>query len=182
MRDDPVVLDEHRGMAAQKATELRRHLAEIEADQAALRRRQEELEKFLLAAPSTTWEDVAEKARYLIGLFAATFEGQDPRRQKIIASVLDDFKRLSMEEVTSPSQRRHQGDDTRTAAPRAASEKRESAADHDSAASRKANEQSRGKRQRGGGSPEGASASNRDTAGRSADPGLGHRSRRSSHA
>ena len=95
MRDDPVELDEHRGIAAQKATELRRQLAAIEADQAALRQRQEELEKFLLAAPSTSWEDAAEKARYLIGLFAATSEGQDPRRQRIIVAVLDDFRRLS---------------------------------------------------------------------------------------
>ncbi len=95
MGDDAVVLDEHRGMVAQKATELRRHLAAIEADQAALRQRQDELEKFLLAEPSTTWEDAAEKARYLIGLFAATSEGQDPRRQRIIAAVLDDFRRLS---------------------------------------------------------------------------------------
>jgi hypothetical protein len=29
--DDPVVLDEHRGMAAQKATEARRLRAEVEA-------------------------------------------------------------------------------------------------------------------------------------------------------
>lgn len=95
MQDDPVVLDEHRGMAAQKATEIRRHLAEIEADQAALRQRREELEKFLFAAPSATWEDAAEKARYLITLLAATPEGRDPRRRKIIAGVLDDFRRLS---------------------------------------------------------------------------------------
>ncbi len=95
MKDDPVVLDEHRGMAAQKATEIRRHLAAIEADQAALRQRQEELEKFLLATPSATWEDAADKARYLISLFAVTSEGQDPRRQKIIAGVLNDFRRLS---------------------------------------------------------------------------------------
>ena len=92
---DPVVLDEHRGMMAQKATEIRRHLAEVEAQQAALQKRQAELERFLLAAPAETWEDAAEKARYLITLFAATSEGQDPRRRKIIAGVLDDFKRLS---------------------------------------------------------------------------------------
>lgn len=28
----PVLLDEHRGMAAQVATEARRHLSEVEAD------------------------------------------------------------------------------------------------------------------------------------------------------
>jgi hypothetical protein len=30
MTGDPAVLDEHRGMAAQKATEIRRRLAEVE--------------------------------------------------------------------------------------------------------------------------------------------------------
>ena len=95
MENDPVVLDEHRGMMAQKATEIRRHLAAVEAQQVALRQRQAELEKFLLAAPAATWEDAAEKARYLITLFAATAAGRDPRRQKIIAAVLDDFRRLS---------------------------------------------------------------------------------------
>jgi hypothetical protein len=93
--DDPTNLDQRRGMAAQKATEIRRQLAEVEAQQAALRNRQAELEKYLLAAPSATWEDAAEKARYLINLFAATAAGRDPRRQQIIANVLDDFRRLS---------------------------------------------------------------------------------------
>ena len=95
MTHDPIVLDEHRGMAAQQATELRRRLAEVEADQATLRQRRTELERFLLAMPAVTWEDAAEKARYLITLFATTSLGQDPRRRKLIAGVLDDFRRLS---------------------------------------------------------------------------------------
>jgi hypothetical protein len=92
------VLDEHRGMAAQTATETRRLRAEVEAQRAALRRRQAELERHFLTGPSTTWEEAAEKARYLLGLLgllADTPEGRDPRRRKIIASVLDDFTRLS---------------------------------------------------------------------------------------
>ena len=93
--DDPVVLDEHRGMAAQTATEVRRLRAEVEAQRAALRRRQAELERHFLAGPSASWEEAAEKARYLIGLLADTPEGRDPRRRKIIAGVLDDFTRLS---------------------------------------------------------------------------------------
>ena len=100
MPHDAIVLDEHRGMAAQKATEIRRRLAEVEADQAALRARRTELEKFLLAAPASTWLDAAEKARYLIGLFAATSVARDPRRQKLIAAVLDDFSRLAGEPAT----------------------------------------------------------------------------------
>ncbi len=56
MTDDPVDLDEHRGMAGQIATDIRRQrLHEFQADQATLRRRQEELEKLLLAAPAETW-------------------------------------------------------------------------------------------------------------------------------
>lgn len=97
MKRDPAVLDEHRGMAAQKATEIRRHLAEVEVQQKALLERQAELERFLLAAPSLTWADAAEKARYLITLFADTPAGRDPRRQKIIAGVLEDFERLMAE-------------------------------------------------------------------------------------
>jgi hypothetical protein len=97
MKHGPIILDEHREMAAQQATEIRRRLAEIEADQAALRGRRTELEKFLLAAPASTWPEAAEKARYLIGLLAQTSVARDPRRQKLIAGVLDDFVRLSGE-------------------------------------------------------------------------------------
>jgi hypothetical protein len=93
--DRPVDLDEHRGMAAQKSTELRRRLHEIQADQTALRLRQEEFEHYALAAPSTTWPEAAAKARYLILLFAATPEAQDPRRQELIAKVFDELARLS---------------------------------------------------------------------------------------
>jgi hypothetical protein len=102
MNHDPIMLDDHRGMAAQQATEIRRRLAEVEADQAALRLRRTELEKFLLAAPASTWPEAAEKARYLIGLFAETAMARDPRRQNLIAGVLDDFARLSGEPAVGP--------------------------------------------------------------------------------
>jgi hypothetical protein len=72
MTDKPIVLDEHRGMAARTATEIRRASHAVEADQAALRRRQAELETFLVAAPAAGWPEAAEKARYLLKLFAAT--------------------------------------------------------------------------------------------------------------
>jgi hypothetical protein len=94
MTDGPVYLDEHRGMAAQKDTEIRRDLHEVQADQAALRDRQEELENSLLVAPAATRAEVVAKARYLIQLFAATPEAQDPRRQKLIARALDDLARF----------------------------------------------------------------------------------------
>jgi hypothetical protein len=93
--DDPVNLDGHRGMAAQKSTEIRRRLHEVQADQAALRERQEALEHFLLAAPAATWPEAAAKAKYIIQLYAGTPDGQDPRRKKLIASALDDLARLA---------------------------------------------------------------------------------------
>jgi len=93
--DTPVELDEHRGMAAQKETEIRRLLHEVQADQTALRARQDELETFMAAADALTWPEAAAKARYLIQLYGATPDAQDPRRQKLIAGVLADLDRLS---------------------------------------------------------------------------------------
>jgi hypothetical protein len=97
MTERTVNLDQHRGMAAQKATELRRLVSEVAANERALREQQEELEHQLLAGPSADWHELAEKARYLVGLFAATPAAQDPRRQKLIEAVLRDFDRLSKE-------------------------------------------------------------------------------------
>jgi hypothetical protein len=95
MIGDPVDLDVRRGMAAQQATEIRRErLQDFQAHQAAMRLRQEELEKLLLAAPAETWSEAAAKAQYLIGLYAATPEAQDPRRKELIANTLDDLTRL----------------------------------------------------------------------------------------
>ena len=97
MADERIDLDQHRGMAAQKATDLRRLLAEVEANERALRLRQDELESHLVAAPAANWHEAAEKARYLLNLFGATLAAQDPRRQKLIAAVLADFDRLARE-------------------------------------------------------------------------------------
>jgi hypothetical protein len=96
MTDDPIDLDKHRGMAALIATDVRRQrLYEFQLEQAALRRRQEDLEKLLLAAPAKTWPEAAVKAQYLIQLFAATPEARDPRYKRLIAHALDDLDRLS---------------------------------------------------------------------------------------
>jgi hypothetical protein len=103
MTDQPIRLDRHRGMAAQKATEVRRLLAEVEENQKALRERQEELEAQLIAAPAVSWSEAAAKARYLLRLFAATPVAQDPRRQTLIASVLEDFARLSEADGAEPA-------------------------------------------------------------------------------
>ena len=95
MTDEPVNLDERRGMAAQRDTEIRRVLYDVQLDQAALRDRQEELESFLDAAPATTRAEAAACARYLLRLFAVTPEAQEPRRQRLIARALDDLVRFA---------------------------------------------------------------------------------------
>ena len=97
MTDETIDLDQRRGMAAQKATNLRRLLAEVAANETALRLRQQALESHLVAAPAANWQEAAEKARYLLNLFAKTPAAEDPRRQKLIAAVLDDFERLARE-------------------------------------------------------------------------------------
>jgi hypothetical protein len=97
MTDKPVRLDQHRGMAAQKATDLRRLLAEVAANERALRATQDELEAQLISAPASNWEEAADKVRYLLSVLAATPSGQDPRRKTLIQAVLDDFSRLSGE-------------------------------------------------------------------------------------
>ncbi len=97
MTDETIKLDQHRGMAAQKATDLRRLLSEVADNERALRLRQDELESHLVASPALNWQEAAEKARYLLNLFAGTLSAEDPRRQKLIAAVLADFERLSGE-------------------------------------------------------------------------------------
>lgn len=94
-RNPPVVvLDERRGLAAQRATEERRHSSEVEADQEILRQNRTELETVLFAGSARTWPESAMRAAYLLKLLARTPEGQDPRYQQMIASVLQDFVRL----------------------------------------------------------------------------------------
>jgi hypothetical protein len=94
MVDQPTNLDAHRGMSAQKATDLRRLRSEVEADQEGLRARQAALEDMLAAAPATDWPEAVEKARYLLGLFARSADAADPRRRKLIDQVIADFDYL----------------------------------------------------------------------------------------
>jgi hypothetical protein len=98
MSDDPVELDSRRGMAAQKATGIRRILAEVESNAKALRDRQQELEEHLLATPALTWPEAAAKARYVLNLYAASLSSQDARHRDLVAIVLDDFTRLSADD------------------------------------------------------------------------------------
>lgn len=97
MTSEPIDLDSQRGMAAQKATQLRRLLAEVLGNEASLRSRQEDLERQLIAAPASNWREAAEKARYLLEILSASPAGLDPRRKTLIKSVLADFDRLEQE-------------------------------------------------------------------------------------
>jgi hypothetical protein len=95
MTDEPVYLDQHRGMAAQKATDIRRLVSEVEANQRDLRTRQDELETQLMAAPAENWSEASDRARYRLNLFATTVDAQDPRRQMLISAVIRDLDRLA---------------------------------------------------------------------------------------
>ncbi len=95
--EQPVLLDEHRGMAAQVETEARRHSSAVEADQEALRLARAEMEQYLFAAPAASWPQAAEKAKYLLRLFAGAADAQDPRLKQLIEATLEDFKRLGDE-------------------------------------------------------------------------------------
>ena len=97
MTDKPVDLDRHRGMAAQKATGLRRILAEAEADAARLRERQLEIEAQLLNTQVSSWPEAAAKARYVLNVYYATLGSHDSRHRDLVASVLKDFARLDSE-------------------------------------------------------------------------------------
>ena len=97
MNDTPVELDKHRGMAAQKATDIRRVLAEVEANAKLLRDRQGVVEIELLAVPAGSWPEAAAKARYVLNLYAADLAAADTHHRDLVAAVLADFARLSDE-------------------------------------------------------------------------------------
>lgn len=95
MTDRTIDLDQRRGTASQHATELRRLLSDVEANDAILRRGRDEVERQLLARPAESWLEAADKARYLLGRYAATSTGGDARTRTLIAAVLQDFDRLT---------------------------------------------------------------------------------------
>ncbi len=97
MSDEPVDLDSRRGLSAQKATGLRRILADAEAHASDLRERQLLIERKLLDTPVTSWSEAAAKARYVLTLYNATLTLQDTHHRDLVASVLKDFARLDGE-------------------------------------------------------------------------------------
>ncbi|MBR1130424.1 hypothetical protein [Bradyrhizobium iriomotense] len=97
MTDKPVELDKHRGMAAQKATDLRRVLAEVESNVRQLREREADLENRLMTVPAASWPEAAVKARYLLNLYAASLPVEDTRHRALVGALFDDFARLGGE-------------------------------------------------------------------------------------
>ena len=97
MTDEPIDLDQHRGMTAQKETSSRRLLAEVEANERTLRERRDRLEAHLTSAQAANWAEAAEKARYVIGLSAAGLGSGDTQRRALVEAVLADFDRLARE-------------------------------------------------------------------------------------
>jgi hypothetical protein len=97
MNDNPVDLDKHRGMAAQKATDMRRLLAEVESNAKIQRDQQAGVEKQLLAVAATSWSEAAAKASYVLNLCAAQLAPADSHHRDLVAAVLADFVRLSGE-------------------------------------------------------------------------------------
>ena len=99
--DETESLDQHRGMAAQQATEERRRTSEVMHDQLALKKRREELEKFLFAEPAGSWDAAVAKTRYLLTLFAETPTADDPRYRTLVEQVLADFDHLLLAAATA---------------------------------------------------------------------------------
>jgi hypothetical protein len=97
MNDIPIELDKHRGMAAQKATDIRRVIADVETKAKLLRDHQGVVEIQLLAVSATSWIEAAAKARYVLNLYAAQLPPADTHHRDLVAAVLADFVRLSDE-------------------------------------------------------------------------------------
>jgi hypothetical protein len=97
VNDDPVDLDKHRGMAAQKATDMRRLLADVEANAKTLRERQGMVEAEILATPATSWPEAVAKARYVLNLYSAGLAASDTHHRDLVTAVIADLARLSGE-------------------------------------------------------------------------------------
>jgi hypothetical protein len=97
VNDKPLDLDKHRGMAAQKATDIRRTVAEVENNAKDLRTRQAAVEAELLSARAASWPEAAAKARYVLNLYAAGLAPTDTHHRDLVVAVLADFARLSNE-------------------------------------------------------------------------------------
>jgi hypothetical protein len=98
----PIELDKHRGMAAQKATDIRRVIAEVEANAKLLRDKQGVVEIEILAVPAISWPEAAgvasELSRYLVTTSAVLDWARRPR----LSRGADNRKSQRSEYVTLP--------------------------------------------------------------------------------
>ena len=99
MTEIPIELDKHRGMAAQKATDIRRVIAEVEANAKLLRDKQGVVEIEILAVPAISWPEAVAKARYVLNLYSASLAPTDTHHRDLVAAGLADLTRLSGEET-----------------------------------------------------------------------------------
>ena len=97
MSETPIDLDKHRGMAAQKATDIRRVLADVEANARLLRDSQAAVELQLLVVPASSWPEAVAKARYVLNLYAAGLAPTDTHHRDLVTAVLADLTRLASE-------------------------------------------------------------------------------------
>src|SRR4051795_8967192 len=91
MTETPIELDKHRGMAAQKATDIRRVIAEVEVNAKLLRDRQTSVEMQLLAVPAASWPEAVAKTRYVLNLYAADLAPTDTHHRDLVTAVLADL-------------------------------------------------------------------------------------------
>lgn len=97
MTDNPLDLDKHRGMAARKATDLRRAVTEREINARDLRDRQAHFESQLMSVPAVSWPDAAAKTRYVLNLYAASLTREDIHNRNLVTAIMEDFARLTRE-------------------------------------------------------------------------------------
>ena len=95
MSEIPIELDKHRGMAAQKATDIRRAIVDVELNAKLLREHQAAVEVQLLAVPATSWTEAIAKARYVFNLYAEALAPADRHRRDLVTAVLADLTRLA---------------------------------------------------------------------------------------
>jgi hypothetical protein len=93
----PIELDKHRGLAAQKATDIRRVILDVEANAKLLREHQAAAEVQLLEVPAASWAEAVAKARYVLNLYAAGLPPADTHHRDLVTAVLADLTRFAGE-------------------------------------------------------------------------------------
>ena len=86
-------------MAEKKATDIRRVLADVEANAKSLRDKQREVELQLLAVPAETWPEAVAKVRYVLNLYSSSLAPADTHHRDLVAAVLADITRLGSKDA-----------------------------------------------------------------------------------